>query len=128
MYRFCSPLSFSLIPDVGKLTLAVLAGLEPAISAVTGRRPLQLDCRTKLPVVTANHQMISSIYLTNRIFVETVRIELTPDCLQSILVSLETYAPRFPFLRFRKSGFPGFLFVTLRILLLENVSSIRRKP
>ena len=25
--------------------------------------------------------------------VETVRIELTPDCLQSILVSLETYAP-----------------------------------
>lgn len=67
VYRFCSSLSFSLIPDVGKLTLAVLAGLEPAISAVTGRRPLQLDCRTKLPVVTANHQMIPSIYSTNRI-------------------------------------------------------------
>ncbi len=37
VYRFCSSLSFSLIPDVGKLTLAAPTGFEPVPHAVTGR-------------------------------------------------------------------------------------------
>ena len=51
VYRFCSPLSFSLIPDVGKLALAVPKGVEPSLIPIDSRMHQPLCAETKLPQV-----------------------------------------------------------------------------
>lgn len=47
MVRDSNPASRRSSPRSGAPRLAVLTGLEPVISALTGRRALQLLCRTK---------------------------------------------------------------------------------
>jgi hypothetical protein len=57
VYHFCPPLSFSLIPDVGKLILfcfAVWTRLELATPCVTGRYSNQLNYQTVLKKIL-NH-------------------------------------------------------------------------
>ena len=60
--------------------------------------------------------------------VEMVRIELTSDYLQSILVSLETYTPKFPHMRLSVSRYIGFFyFKNLLVLPDKNVNPYLRE-